>query len=212
MADCRELEKEMMLFYVGREVAPSGYVWIFPTGENTANVGIGVRGGPAKQYLDRFIKNHQGMFAKAKIIKMGAAAVPICGQLVNTVNHNLLVCGDASGQVIPFTGGGIHSSLYGGKLAGRTMAKALEEGDTGIERLKKYWSEYEKLWGYRIKDSGKALKAIEALTDEELTELGDLLSSRDIVDLVNGFDIVRVAKLLLAHPVFALKISQILLS
>lgn len=212
MADCRGLEKGMMLFYLGKEVAPGGYVWVFPKSENTANVGIGARRGPAKQYLDKFIQKHQEMFAKAKITNMGAAAVPVCGQLVNTVNKNLLICGDASGQVIPFTGGGIHSSLWGGKLAGRTMAKALEEGDTSVDRLKRYWSEYEKPWGARIKDSGKALKAIEALTDEELTELGDLLSSRDIVDLVNGFDIVRVAKHLLSHPVFALKISQILLS
>jgi digeranylgeranylglycerophospholipid reductase len=212
MVDCRELEKEMMKFYIGREVAPSGYVWVFPTGETTANVGIGARGGSAKKYLDKFIEKHDGMFGKARILTIGAAPVPICGQLTNAIDDNLLVCGDASGQVIPFTGGGIHSSLGGGKMAGRIIAEALSDGDTSVGRLKRYWDEYEKPWGFRIKDSAKALKAIETLTDKELTELGDILSSRDIVDLVNGFDIARVAKLLLAHPVFALKISEILLS
>ena len=212
LANCRELEREMLRFYMGEEVAPRGYVWVFPTGETTANVGIGVRGKPGKPYLDKFIKNHPDMFGKAQILNVGAAPVPICGQLTDTVDNNLLICGDAAGQVIPFTGGGIHSSLCGGKLAGRVMSEALTQGDTSAGRLKRYWSEYNNPWGLRIRDSAKALKAIETLNDEELTELGNLLSGRDIVDLANGLDIVRVAKLLLSHPVFALKISEILLA
>jgi len=211
MANCKELEEEMIRIYLGQNVAPGGYVWVFPTGETTANVGIGVRGKPAKPYLDKFIKNHPDMFRKAQILNVGAAPVPICGQLSNAVDDRLLVCGDAAGQVIPCTGGGIESGLYGGKLAGRVMAEALAEGDTGAERLRRYWSEYETPFGSRIRDSAKALRAIETLNDEELIELGSLLSSRDIVDLVNGFDVARVAKLLLSHPAFALKISKILL-
>ena len=31
-------------FYVGREIAPRGYIWVFPKGKNIANVGVGIGG------------------------------------------------------------------------------------------------------------------------------------------------------------------------
>ncbi len=212
MANCKGFEEGILRVYVGQNVAPLGYLWIFPTGETTANVGIGVKGKPARAYLDRFIEKHPDMFEKAQILNVAAAPVPTCGQITDAVDDNLLVCGDASGQVIPLTGGGIHSSLEGGKLAGSFMAEAIAENDTSKNRLNGYWSKYENPWGRRIRDSGKALSAIEALTDEELVELSSLLSGRDIVDLANGFDIARVATIFLSHPTFALKISRTLLS
>ena len=47
-------------FYFGNKIAPKGYVWIFPKGNNRANVGLGVGGGAtettAKEYLDYFVK------------------------------------------------------------------------------------------------------------------------------------------------------------
>jgi len=212
LANCKGLEKEMLKAYLGREVSPNGYVWVFPTSETTANVGIGGEGRPIKPFLDRFIKKHPDMFGDAQTLNVNAAPIPIGGQLLNALDDNLLICGDAAGQIIPLTGGGIHSSLEGGKLAGKVMTEALSEGDTSASRLRRYWDEYESSWGARIRDSGKALKAIEALNDEELNELAELLSTRDIMDLANGFDITRVAKALLSHPTFALKISRILLS
>ena len=212
LANCKGLEKEMLKVYLGREVAPNGYVWVFPTSETTANVGIGGEGKPVKPYLNRFIKKHPDMFGNAQALNINAAPIPIGGLLSNALDNNLLICGDAAGQVIPLTGGGIHSSLAGGKLAGKVMTEALSEGDTSARRLRRYWDEYETSWGARIRNSGKALKAIEALNDEELNELAELLSTKDMMDLANGYDITRVAKLLLSHPTFALKISKILLS
>ncbi len=29
-------------FYLGKEIAPGGYIWVFPKGKNVANVGIGI--------------------------------------------------------------------------------------------------------------------------------------------------------------------------
>ena len=50
-------------FYVGREIAPRGYIWVFPKGENIANVGVGIggaisgKGGKlAIDYLNEFVK------------------------------------------------------------------------------------------------------------------------------------------------------------
>ncbi|MFQ6129692.1 MAG: geranylgeranyl reductase family protein, partial [Candidatus Hadarchaeaceae archaeon] len=39
----------MMEFYFGNKVAPGGYCWVFPKGEDMANVGLGVLGSRAER-------------------------------------------------------------------------------------------------------------------------------------------------------------------
>ncbi|MEM3366240.1 MAG: NAD(P)/FAD-dependent oxidoreductase, partial [Candidatus Methanomethyliaceae archaeon] len=53
MVNCNIPERDMIRVYMGNEVAPLGYVWVFAKNEYMANVGIGVRGRAAKPYLDR---------------------------------------------------------------------------------------------------------------------------------------------------------------
>jgi len=207
MVNCRFEDPHALECYLGREVAPLGYVWVFPKTETTGNVGIGVRGAPAKPYLDKFIANHPEKFRNAKIVEVQAAPVPVNGQIEKIVEENVMVCGDAAGQVIPLTGGGIHSSVVAGKVAGQVVGEFLN-GE--IESLEDYPKRYA-YWTGRIKDSLKALKVIEKLTDEELNRLADVLSGADVVDLASGIDIKRVAIKLLKHPYFALRIAKALL-
>ena len=53
---------------------------------------------------------------------------------------------------------------------------------------------------------------LEQLNDVELNMLADMLDSGDILDLANGLDFVRVALVLLKHPIFGLKIARMLTS
>lgn len=209
MVNCNIQERDIIKIYVGNEVAPKGYAWIFAKNEYTANVGIGVRGGTAKLYLDKFIEKHSEVFKNSKIIKEGGGGVPIGGQLKEVVKGNVLLCGDAAGQVIPLTGGGIRSSVEAGKIAGETVAKALEERDSSI--LKEYPERYMEAWGNRISKSLKVLRIFEKLSDEDFNNLAEILTGDDVVDLANGLDLKRVAKKLMAHPIFALKIASKLL-
>ena len=200
---------DVLLFYVGNEVAPGGYAWVFPRGDKIANVGLGVRWkGPAINYLNSFIKKHREMFEKAEIIEVGAAAVPIGGMLKSFIADKLMLCGDSAGQVIPLTGGGIHSSIAAGKIGGEVAGKAVIKGDTSTQALAEYPARYEEPWGSRIKRSLKALKVIETLKDEELNMLADVLSGEDIVNLANGWDILKVAAKLMRHPMLALKVAK----
>ncbi|MCW3987078.1 MAG: NAD(P)/FAD-dependent oxidoreductase [Candidatus Bathyarchaeota archaeon] len=212
MVNCNLDDPNTTAFYMGNNVAPLGYVWVFPTGRRQANVGIGVQGKPAKPYLDRFIKEHPSLFSKAEIIGIEAAPVTISGVLERIVDENVMLVGEAAGQVIPFTGGGIHSSIAAGTMAANTAVKALEEENFSRDRLKKYADRFNELWGKRIRDSLKALHVIERLNDNDLNALADILEPQDIINLVNGSDIATVARKLLRHPLFSLKIAKTLLT
>ena len=210
MVNCNLNDQQITEFYLGREVAPLGYAWIFPKGGGKANVGTGVRGSPAKPYLDRFIKGHPEVFAKARTIGIEGAPVTIGGLLDNIVDDNVMLVGEAAGQVVPFTGAGIHSGIAGGLMAAQTAVEALEEGNLSRDRLMSYPRAYDERWGKRIRNSLRALRVIERLSDGDLNQLADLLDSKDILDLANGFDVARVARKFLRHPLFSLKIAKAL--
>ncbi len=206
MVNCRIPERNMIRVYLGNEVAPLGYVWVFSKNEYMANVGIGVRGKPAKPYLDRFIAGHPEFFGNAKVIKEGGGGVPVGGQIRELVKGNVVLCGDAAGQVIPITGGGIRSSMAAGSIAGEVVAQAIEAGDPSV--LRDYSVRYSEPWGSRISKSLKVLRVIETLPDDDLNTLGDLLSGEDIIDLANGLDVKRVAAKLMLHPMVAVRIAS----
>ena len=39
-----DIDTQSTVFYLGNEIAPQGYLWVFPKGKRTANVGVGISG------------------------------------------------------------------------------------------------------------------------------------------------------------------------
>ncbi len=195
--------------YVG-SMAPGGYAWIFPKDEYVANVGIGVRPGSPKLYLDKFIKERPEIFRRAKIIGAGGYVVPIGGLAKEYIGDGVILIGDAAGMVIPFTGAGIHSSIAAGKAVSKAIAEALERGDTSRKALSSFEREYEG-WIKRIKDSLRAMRVFERLSDNDLNELANVLDYEDVINLANGIEIGKVAMKLMKHPVLATKVARALL-
>jgi digeranylgeranylglycerophospholipid reductase len=206
MVNCNIPEQGLIRLYMGNDVAPLGYAWVFNKNENVANVGIGVRGKPAKGYLDKFVSSHPDFFRDAKVVKEGGGGVPVGGQVSEVVKGNVLICGDSAGQVIPITGGGIRTSMAAGSIAGSAVAEALEANDMGL--LHSYPEKYGEYWGSRIQKSLRVLKALDKLNDEELNLFASMITGEDIVDLANGLDIKRVATKLMKNPIVAMKIAS----
>ena len=211
MAGCRIKDPHAVRFYLGNEIAPKGYAWIFPWNEKVAEVGIGVRGAPIKPYLDKFIKMFEDELGRAQIIDYRGAPVPVGGVISEFIQDNAILIGDAAGMVIPLTGGGIHSSISSGLAAGEVSGKAALEGDVSKNRLMEFVEKY-RPWLTRIRRSLKVLRVLENLSDEDLNLLAEVLEERDIIDLANGLEILRVARKLLKHPRLAVKLAKPLLS
>ncbi len=175
-------------FFVGNEVAPGGYVWVFPKSENEANVGIGVllsriqsEKDKPKHLLDKFIKEHPEY--KGKVIAVISGAVSVSKPLEPSYTDNVMLVGDAARLIDPLTGGGIINAIISGKAAGKIAAEAIEAGNYSKEFLKRYedaWKRrlYEKLLrNYLAKDifvklSDEVLnKAVDALKDYDFTKI-----------------------------------------
>ena len=127
-------------FYLGNNIAPGGYLWIFPKGEHTASVGIGVcakdcSAGEAYDKLLEFIHRH---FGKPAVVGEMAGGVPVGKPLKNPVTEGLLLAGDAARHCNPLTGGGIATAMIAGFHAGTVAAEAVKNGNASARRLGRF--------------------------------------------------------------------------
>jgi digeranylgeranylglycerophospholipid reductase len=127
-----DIDPETLEMYFGNDFVPGGYAWIFPEGEDRANVGVGIRSGmaekgvSAKEYLNRFMREHPLASQKLKnriIMNVIAGILPVNGAPKRTATGDSLIVGDAAGQIIATNGGGIPPAMIAGKVAGETAAE-----------------------------------------------------------------------------------------
>lgn len=166
-----DYEDEACEFYFGKNIAPQGYLWIFPKGNRLANVGIGISGEAAKKkspvrYLKEFVEKK---FPHAGILTTVAGGVPCAPTLKEIVKENVVLVGDAAHQVNPMSGGGITSGMIAGKIAGETIAHALKKNDLSI--LHEYQKEWDKRVGAKHRTYYKMKNAVYKFSDEALNDI-----------------------------------------
>jgi digeranylgeranylglycerophospholipid reductase len=194
-----DVDPDHLEVYMGEETAPGGYAWIFPKGENIANVGIGVRSSTetAYHYLKKFASK-----LDATPVELNVGGVPLYGTIEKTFTDGLLVVGDAARQVEPASGGGIHITAECARIAGEVAAEAVKSGNMSSEFLKKYETLWKEAVGPKLEDSLKYRKIIDALTDEELNALAKFLNDTNVEDIgsVGSISKLSILKLIRKHP------------
>ncbi len=135
-------------FYLYDDILP-GYAWIFPLGNNRANIGLGMRLDhfrDTKGNLKKLLRQFLDMPEIKKRLKNGGQLRDVATWQLNfgsqkhlqhTFDGAILV-GDAAGFINPLTGGGIHNAIISARLASQTIHNALQQGDTSRENLKIY--------------------------------------------------------------------------
>ncbi len=168
----------MLEIIAGHEWAPGGYAWLFPKGHGYAEIGLGVIRTMTKQnaqwHLDHFINNSflKERLKHARILEVHGGGVPLAAPLRIQYAANLILVGDAARHVNPITGGGLHTALIGGKIAGHFLAEQIQSGSSmSAENLKGYQDRWmdglgNKMWQlYKIK---KAIFGIKDITHRNL--------------------------------------------
>ncbi len=191
-------DPDLIHLWFGNEIAPRGYVWVFPKDEDRANVGIGINSDnpqTAKYYLDKWLRENN--IPAKKLLEINVGLVPVGGFVKELVKDNVLVVGDAARQVNPMHGGGMAEAMEAGTIASKWILKALEEEN--ISLLQNYTREWWEKDGKRLEKVLKIRKVTEKLTDEDLDIFIQVLSGADTEKIAGG-DYVEVIKALLKHP------------
>ncbi len=158
----------------GHEWAPGGYAWVFPKGNGYAEIGLGVArtmtDKNAQWHIDHFMKNSffKERFKNSKVLEIQGGGVPLAAPLRTQYADNMILVGDAARHVNPITGGGIHTALSGGCIAGNFLGEFFKQNlPASSENLKKYQDDWlaalgNKMWKlYDIKTNVFKTKDIE---------------------------------------------------
>ena len=170
-----DIDPDYCEFYIGNQLAPGGYAWIFPKGKKEANVGVGILGSRAEmhpiEYLKRFVERR---YPDGQIIEMIMGGVPV-GVPTKTTTNGLMLVGDAARMADPLTGGGIVHAMKSGEIAGEVAAKAIKSGDASVERMNEYERRWRSTIGATLQKSYKAKERLLKLSDAEWDSLASSL-------------------------------------
>jgi len=181
--DCKDAYCD---FYLGRQIAPGGYVWVF--------------------LLDNFIANEPRL-QKGEPIRFLAGAVPVTNPVETTVQDNLLLVGDAARHVDPITGGGLTHCLEGGKIAGETIGMAVEKQQFDQEILSVYETGWKEAFAKKIKRNYMVKEILLDMDDKTLNMLADSL--KDVkFDEISTLGLVKA--LVLKHPTLLMKLKPLM--
>lgn len=159
----------VMEFYFGTKVAPKGYAWIFPKGEDVANVGLGARNlkEPTIEYLKRFIESKENL-KRGMVVGMVVGGVPVQGPVEKSVSDGVLLVGDAARHIDPLTGGGVYNAMRCGVIAGKVIKEAIDKNDFSEKMLMKYEAEWRSTVGKSLMKSLRIKEFLEKMSDEDM--------------------------------------------
>lgn len=134
-----------------------GYGWIFPVGDGTVNVGVGLLSTFAgwkdintTNLMQAFVEAAPREWGIAPETALGAPTggrLPTGGSITPKVGPNWVIAGDAAGSINPFNGEGIAYAYETGRLAADAVELALATGDgLALQRYPEHLDEIYRLY------------------------------------------------------------------
>jgi geranylgeranyl reductase family protein len=181
-----------------------GYGWVFPLGDGTVNVGIGLlstfrdyKSVNTTNLMNEWLvtaPEHWGLDPDGALGPVVGGRLPLAGSISPKVGPNWVAVGDAAGFINPFNGEGIDYAYETGRLAADLIAESIATGD-GLA-LARYPHLLDEEYGlyFKVARVFMSLMGNPALM-RELTRVG--MHSRTLMEWV----LVIMANLLEPHEV-----------
>ena len=168
-----------------------GYGWIFPVGDGTVNVGVGLlstfkawKSINTSHLMDAFVSMAPPSWEIRPDTAVGpptGGRLPMGGSVHPSAGPTWLVAGDASGAINPFNGEGIPYAYETGRMAAEALDEALRTGD-GLA-LARYPERLDEIYGLYFRVARLFVQAIgNPAVMAELTRIG--MHSRTLMEWV----------------------------
>ncbi|MBK5112370.1 MAG: NAD(P)/FAD-dependent oxidoreductase [Candidatus Heimdallarchaeota archaeon] len=212
-----DLDSSMVEIYSSNKLAPGFFVYIIPTSQTSAKVGLASREKLAINNLNQFIEKSpfvKDRFVNSKIVKKNSGRIIINGLLRNTSANGLLITGDAAGQTKATTGGGVITGGIAGIIAGEVAAESVHFQDNS----KRFLKMYDDLWKDQLLPQFKSMAffrwCVNRLSDKAMEKVFQTIIENNIADLiVEKGDIdsqSEVLRALLRHPAILRLVIRVL--
>jgi geranylgeranyl reductase family protein len=154
--------------FVGQRLAPAWFGWIIPLGDDRVRLGIGCHFGerPISRYR-RLVEAFPHLFDSFEVTRLYGGTIPL-SFAPRTYADNVMLVGDAAGQVKPLSGGGIYTSLVAARHCAATAVDAVTAGNTAATALRRYEIAWRHELGHELSKSASIRRFGLALSDSDL--------------------------------------------
>jgi geranylgeranyl reductase len=138
--DAMEYYQNTAELYLGDDISPDFYGWIFPKSDHVA-VGTGCKPEHANRsyaFLEGVKKRAGSKLRGARRILLEGHPLPM-QRYKKFVYGNTLLVGDAAGMVAHTSGEGIYFSMASGRMAAQTLVLHATDHRTALSRYEKTW-------------------------------------------------------------------------
>jgi len=187
--DLSEFDPNYCIIHLDQDIAPGGYGWVFPKGENKVNIGLGVEKTILDKRNKRLGKNDnvssliEEYLHRNKAIKnprlstdpidknnaTGNFQVSVRRQNDCLVANGYMLVGDSAWMPKPLDAGGIGPALVAGTLIGKVVAESIESGDVTEKGLWNYNKEFINEYGYKTAGLEIFRRLIQTLTNDQIS-------------------------------------------
>lgn len=197
--DLTEFDPDYCIIHLDQDIAPGGYGWVFPKGQNKVNIGLGIEKSLLDQrnarlkktdtvssLIDQYVARNRAIknpkLSEDEIDKNNATGnfqVSVRRQNDCLVANGYAIVGDAAWMPKPLDAGGIGPALVAGTIIGKCVVEAIESGDVTENGLWKYNKEFINEYGYKTAGLEVFRRLIQTLTNDQISYgmkhfLGDL--------------------------------------
>jgi len=178
-------DRERVQVFVGNNVAPGWFAWTIPLGDGRVRLGVGTS-GPVKPVaaMRRFFDTYAQQLGGWQQKRLTGGVIPIWSKRA-VVQDNVMLVGDAAGQVKPTSGGGIYLSLASARMAAETAREALAKDDVSERALRAYPKAWDKEFGREFRRGEDLRRVYKTMTDEDFDRLLRIFGSKPLLSIIN---------------------------
>ena len=187
--DLTEFDPDFCIIHLDQDIAPGGYGWVFPKGDNKVNIGLGVEKTILEKRNQRLGKTDnvaslmQEYLERNKAIKnpklsqdpgdinnnTGVFQVSVRRQNDCLVSGGYMLVGDSAWMPKPIDAGGIGPALIAGTIIGNNVTQAIEANDVSEANLWQYNLDFIEEYGYKTAGLELFRRLVQTMTNEQIS-------------------------------------------
>ena len=200
-------DSDYCLIHLDQTVAPGGYAWVFPKGQNKVNIGLGIQqksldnfnranrtNKNLKMLIDEYVRINP-VFRQLRVADAeedsgngwGTWQVSVRRQNDCMVANGYMIVGDSAWMPKPLDAGGIGPAIIAATLAGMHAVNAVESGDCSERSLWSYSKDFIDCYGYKTAGLEVFRRMLQGLNNDQINYgMKHFLSKFDIDKITNG--------------------------
>ena len=205
--DLSEFDRDYCIIHLDQDIAPGGYGWVFPKGDDKVNIGLGVEKSLLEKRNVRLGKKDNVESLMKEYLKRNIAIKnPRLSQDPEDINNNsgifqvsvrrqndcmvsggYMLVGDSAWMPKPIDAGGIGPALIAGTILGKNVAHAIEGNDVSEAGLWQYNLDFIEEYGYKTAGLELFRRLVQQMTNEQISYgMKHFLGNLDVESISKG--------------------------